>query len=575
VQQISRYEIQGELNRCLLSATFRALDSSGAAVTIRTVHIAALEDETEQKELRKALRQCGKTQVKFQHPHAIPIREVIEEHDFVHLVSDFVEASRMTDVSRNGAMPAEAAINWLRQLASVLDEAHQRGIIHGALWPNNIFVESAAGAGNEILRVSDFEVARLVAKFSPHTDAGEEAARYLSPEQIQEAAITGQADQFALGVLACRLLTGSKPFEADHLATLYFRICKEEPHIARESASGLNDKAAEAIAKSLAKSPEQRFSSCVEFIDALAASGMVSAAGSERPARAPVSSAVSSSAPIPESPADRPPTVPPMAATQPHSGERAYLLPEKSRTGRKLALAFVLGILIGGGVWVSRTWQPSAPVPVQVADPDRSPSSPPPADVAKALPQSAPDAESGNSPAPENPLPPASSVPAPMVSKPANTTEKRPENVAGSNEARGSHGLTAVQLVSDPVGARFVVDDDEANACTAPCTLELGSGRHTLVATIAGSAAAHRIFQVPGDQQVTVVMTRGLGTLLVASDPSGAQVLIDGQNRGQTPASVRLPAGPHKVVVMLNGERRDEQTVLVEQDQIVSRTIRW
>ena len=70
-------------------------------------------------------------------------------------------------------------------------------------------------------------------------------------------------------------------------------------------------------------------------------------------------------------------------------------------------------------------------------------------------------------------------------------------------------------------------------------------------------------------------MQRSLGTLLVASSPSGAQVLIDGQNRGQTPASIRLPAGPHRLVVTLNGDQRAEQTVLVEEDQIVTRTIRW
>ena len=92
---------------------------------------------------------------------------------------------------------------------------------------------------DSLLRVSDFEVARLVAKYSPHTDPGEEALRFLSPEQIQEAAIDGRVDQFALGVLAYLLLTGTRPFDADHLATLYFRICKEEPRPAKEASARL------------------------------------------------------------------------------------------------------------------------------------------------------------------------------------------------------------------------------------------------------------------------------------------------------------------------------------------------
>ena len=61
MQQIGRYEIESELNRGVLSATFRAQDSSGSSVAIRTVHIAALEDESEQSELRRALHECAKS----------------------------------------------------------------------------------------------------------------------------------------------------------------------------------------------------------------------------------------------------------------------------------------------------------------------------------------------------------------------------------------------------------------------------------------------------------------------------------------------------------------------------------
>ena len=182
----------------------------------------------------------------------------------------------MSDILRAGTpIPTEIAINWLRQLAEALDEAHRRGVIHGALWPNNIFIENGPASGaqdDSLLRVSDFEVAMLVAKYSPHTDTGEEALRFLSPEQIQEAAVTPRADQFAFGVLAYLLLTGTRPFDADHLATLYFRICKEEPRPAMELAPSTRRPDDQGTGKALAKSPEQRFSSCLEFVNVLASS---------------------------------------------------------------------------------------------------------------------------------------------------------------------------------------------------------------------------------------------------------------------------------------------------------------
>jgi len=599
VQQIGRYEIESELTRGGLSATFRARDSAGGVVAVRIVDIAALEDKSEQKELRIALGRCAKALAGFRHHHVVPVREVLEERDFVYLVSDFVEAPRLTNAIPAGrAMPTGTTIQWLQQLASALDKAHQQGLIHGALWPNNIFIENASASGTKdaepLLRICDFEVARLVAKYSPHLDPREEAQRFLSPEQIKEADVTGRADQFALGVLSYLLVTGSRPFDAEHLPTLYYRICKEEPRPAQELATTLNEGASEVLARALAKSPAQRFSSCLEFVNALAEACGVAAGASERAERP----AVRTGAPVPQHQTDRTPPeleLPP----QPRSGERAYLVPEKKRSGRKLALAFVFGILIGAGVWLNRYWKPSSPVPVQVADPTLSPSSPPPEAATTAPPKEGLDLKAGNSAANEEApsakqkpedipkvsgetvpngsraSPAASSLPSALPKKQNNPAVKRQEDIAGSDEPRSSRGPTDVQLVTDPVGARIVVDDDGSSACVAPCTMNLGPGRHTLTATIAGSVTARRIFSVPADKVITVVLTRSLGTLLIASSPSGAEVLIDGQDRGRTPATVRLPVGPHRLTVVLNGDLKAEQTVLVEGDQIVTRTIRW
>src|SRR5208283_594201 len=256
---------------------------------------------------------------------------------------------------------------------------------------------------------------------------------------------------------------------------------------------------------------------------------------------------------------------------------------------------FVLGILIGAGFWVSSYWKPSTPVAVQVADPAFAPSSPSPEAATTAAAGEGLDRAAG-SPAESRESPSAeqkhedliessreatrevskeSHTASALASKPTAPLVKRQDGLAGPGEPRDSQGVTGVQFVSDPLGARILVDDDESSACVAPCAVNLSPGRHTLMATLAGSATARRIFLVPADKVVTVVLQQSLGTLLVASSPPGAEVLIDGQNRGRTPANVRLPAGPHQLVVVLNGGLRDEQTVLVEGDRIVSRTIRW
>ena len=129
-------------------------------------------------------------------------------------------------------------------------------------------------------------------------------------------------------------------------------------------------------------------------------------------------------------------------------------------------------------------------------------------------------------------------------------------------------------MLSIPRGALMEVDQDPQLACTAPCTLELPPGRHTLAARSSGTNVARKIFNVPESREVTVVLPMNSGTLLVSSFPSGALILIDGADRGNTPASIRLPAGAHRLTV-ISGNRRSEETVQIESDQLLTRTYRW
>ncbi len=505
MQQIGRYRIEKELGRGALTTTYEAEDPGGKVVAIRTVHIAALVDESEQTEVRRVLHQSAKGLRRLEDRHIVPVREVIEDRDFVHVVSEFAGAPQLTDfLTLRKPTSLETALSWLQQLAEALDKAHGQGIVHGALWPNNIFIEKPPVGGTSAearLRVADFVVARLISKYSPHTDPLEEAPRYLAPEQIQEAEVTNRADQFALGVLAYQLFTGTRPFDAEHLPTLYYRICKEEPQPAQALVPTLSDAISVALSRALAKAPAQRFSSCSEFVGALAGSAAAVAPALEAVAAPAVETRALPPANLAQVEAQGPLIQQPAS-----SGQRAYLVPEKNWGGRTLAMAFVVGILIGGGVWVNRYWKASAPVAVQVADPSRSPSSPPPE---AARPASA-EQERGNPTTTEaastpklkeDVVPPASQTLAPQP-KPASRAAKSTAQPSDSKQA------AEVRMVSDPLGARIVVDDDESKACIAPCSLQLAPGRHTLLATIGGSAAGHRIFTVPADQEVTVYLPR-------------------------------------------------------------------
>ena len=143
-----------------------------------------------------------------------------------------------------------------------------------------------------------------------------------------------------------------------------------------------------------------------------------------------------------------------------------------------------------------------------------------------------------------------------------------------SQAATPSEGVADIELLSDPPGAKIVVDDRPDASCTAPCTMALPNGRHTLTAELGGYNMSRRIFTIPADTSLYVPMNKSTGVLFVTSIPNGATIYIDGKPYGRTPATLHLPAGSHQVVVA-NGSIQREETVIVQNDGFDSRSFRF
>lgn len=145
-------------------------------------------------------------------------------------------------------------------------------------------------------------------------------------------------------------------------------------------------------------------------------------------------------------------------------------------------------------------------------------------------------------------------------------------HIAASPKASAASPSSAVQVLTDPPGASVTVD--ARNSCRTPCLIQLASGRHTLAANLDGFATSRKIFHVPEDVSVFVPMTRSLGVLMVSSDPSGANVDVDGKAAGTTPVTLRLPPGAHRVSVW-DGERWHDDSIVVAADEVHTRAFRF
>jgi hypothetical protein len=234
---------------------------------------------------------------------------------------------------------------------------------------------------------------------------------------------------------------------------------------------------------------------------------------------------------------------------------------ERSRTGHSartigLILAMCLGIV--AGILLLVRWNSSGGVPPQAAETGSAPVARTPENLEADkrlqdnLKASLAKRNAARSATVEkNPtLPPVSPKPA-------------PEPVSGD-----------VEMLTEPPGAKIVVDGRAESACDTPCTVQLAGGRHTLTAELQGYETARRIFNVPDDESVFVSLAKSQGVLLVTSEPNRAEILIDGKDYGPTPASLHLPSGTHQLV-LVNGSRHHEETIVIQDDGFIARSIRW
>jgi len=302
--------------------------------------------------------------------------------------------------------------------------------------------------------------------------------------------------------------------------------------------------------------------------------------------------------------------------------------PERQSSLGKIALIIAACLfLIGAGVFLMN-WKPKPNVPVQVLDTRAGETSPPPPDSGSqpsrshhdtTAQNSAPDTQSSqpNGPSPQtqasptqtsptqapqtqtpttqapetgelktptsNPPVDTPSLPVPSGNKNAQTSSpvlgarKSPQSsppssalrshLSGREGAPNAAGVASVDLLTEPPGAKVTVDGNASKTCTAPCTMQLANGRHTLTADVAGYDMSQRVFDVPDENTLYIALARRTGALVVTSSPSSATIYIDGKNVGLTPETLHLPPGPH-LVTLVNGTQRYQATVNVVADGI-------
>lgn len=192
------------------------------------------------------------------HPHIVEVHARGEFEGQLWIAMDYVEGSSAAQLMAErfpAVSPAGEALAIITAVASALDHAHERGLLHRDVTPANILLTSP-GAGEQRILLADFGIARRAGTVG-----------YAAPEQLMGADIDGRADQYALAATAFHLLTGAPPVEDVDPGAALRRILNDPP-------PRLSDQRPElarldgVFSRALAKRPADRFDSCREFADA-------------------------------------------------------------------------------------------------------------------------------------------------------------------------------------------------------------------------------------------------------------------------------------------------------------------
>lgn len=418
METLGRYEILGELGRGGCGVVYRALDPGiGRTVAIKTIRADGSGDS-----LRERFRREARSAGNLSHPNIVTIHEFSDTGEIMFIAMEFIDGQTLSQRMNGQALALEFVLATVRAAANALDFAHASNIVHRDVKPANFLITK-----NGLLKITDFGIAKMLDSDVSLTNTGMVigTAQYMSPEQIAAKEVTGRSDQFSLGVIAYEMLTGQRPFQGNSWASMMHSIIASEPPPLSKYRESLGEPVTEVLRKALAKEPEDRYASCMEFSDALERSILGTTVERQafwaETAKSPATRDLAETlmltptqAAWPTAAASPTATVMGTAITPPTTTRE---VPPKAAVKRPWLVPVVAGAVIALGLaaWIGlRSSSPQEQEPTQTAPatavaPEPAAPAAAPAEAAAPAPSKAPEAVESKRPAPAEPRPSADS----------------------------------------------------------------------------------------------------------------------------------------------------------------------
>jgi eukaryotic-like serine/threonine-protein kinase len=263
-RRMGGYELIEELGRGGMGVVYRARQLAlGREVAIKFLLHGVLAGDHAIARFRAEAEAVAR----LRHPHIVTVYEVGEERGRQFLSMELVRGRTLVERLREGPLPARQAASCLKKVAEALHYAHSRGVLHRDLKPDNVLMDE-----HDEPRVTDFGLAKLADTQAGITLSGHVLGTpaYLSPEQAGAGSSLDQrSDVYSLGATLYHLITGRPPFVGESPAQILRQVVESDPVMPRLLNPALPRDLETICMKCVAKEPERRFASAMEFAEDL------------------------------------------------------------------------------------------------------------------------------------------------------------------------------------------------------------------------------------------------------------------------------------------------------------------
>lgn len=259
---ISHYKVIEKIGQGGMGEVYLAEDTKlNRKVALKFLPIQYVSD----RDLKARFKREAQAAAALNHPNIITIHEVGEHEGRPYMAMEYVGGGSLRDMIDADKLSVSQVTSLAAQISEGLARAHQSGIVHRDIKPQNILIDADGRP-----RICDFGLAKLrreVMLTQTGTTLGTIA--YMSPEQARGEQVDHRADIWSLGVVIYEMLTGQRPFKGDHDQAVIYAILNNQP----ESIAGIRPDAPGALVrifdKAMAKSPYERYQDVVEMVSEL------------------------------------------------------------------------------------------------------------------------------------------------------------------------------------------------------------------------------------------------------------------------------------------------------------------